>query len=69
MDSQMLMNIVRMSMDEPTQWMVVSAINVNTKVIGSLTGSVTIPSSGLVGGAAGGATTFEYQSNFRSLLC
>ena len=63
MDSQMLLNIVRMSMDEPTQWMVVSAINVNTRVGGSLTGGVTIPSSGFVGGSTGGATTFEYTPN------
>ena len=63
MDSQMLMNIVRMSMDEPTQWMVVSAINVNTRLIGSLTGGVTIPSGGFVGGSTGGTTTFEYTPN------
>ncbi len=63
MDSQMLLNIVRMSMDEPTQWMVVSAINVNTRVGGSLNGGVTIPSSGFVSGNTGGATTFEYTPN------
>ena len=35
MDSQMLLNIVRMSMEEPTQWMMVSSINVNTSVGGT----------------------------------
>ena len=63
MDSQMMLNIVRMSMEEPTQWMMVSSITVNTRVGGSLTGGVTIPSSGFVGGSTGGATTFEYTPN------
>lgn len=63
MDSQMLLNIVRMSMEEPTQWMMVSAINVNTSVGGSLNGGVTIPSSGFVSGTSGGATSFTYTPN------
>ncbi len=63
MDSQMLLNIVRMSMEEPTQWMMVSAINVNTSVGGSLSGGVTIPSSGFVSGTSGGATSFTYTPN------
>ena len=63
MDSQMLLNIVRMSMEEPTQWMMVSSINVNTSVGGTLTGGVTIPSSGFVSGTSGGATSFTYTPN------
>ena len=63
MDSQMLLNIVRMSMEEPTQWMMVSSINVNTSVGGSLKGDVTIPSSGFVSGSSGGATSFTYTPN------
>ena len=63
MDSQMLLNIVRMSMEEPTQWMMVSSINVNTSVGGTLTGGVTIPSSGFVSGTSGGTTSFTYTPN------
>lgn len=63
MDSQMLLNIVRMSMEEPTQWMMVSSINVNTSVGGTLSGGVTIPSNGFVSGASGGATSFTYTPN------
>jgi hypothetical protein len=63
MDSQMLLNIVRMSMEEPTQWMMISTINVNTSVGGSLSGGVTIPSSGFVSGTSGGATSFTYTPN------
>ena len=63
MDSQMLLNIVRMSMEEPTQWMMVSSINVNTSVGGTLNGGVTIPSSGFVSGTSGGATSFTYTPN------
>lgn len=63
MDSQMLLNIVRMSMEEPTQWMMVSSINVNTSVGGTLSGGVTIPSSGFVSGTSGGATSFTYTPN------
>ena len=60
MDSQMLLNIVRMSMDEPTQWMVVSSINVATTVTGKLIGKAIMPSSGFVNGEAGGEAFFSY---------
>jgi hypothetical protein len=63
MDRQMLLNIVRLSMDEPTQWMTVSAINVNTSVGVAPNGLATIPSSGIVSGQAGGAANFNYTPN------
>jgi hypothetical protein len=63
MDRQMLLNIVRLSRDEPTQWMTVSAINVNTSVGVSPTGLATIPANGAVSGTAGGAANFSYTPN------
>ncbi|MBM4007153.1 MAG: hypothetical protein FJ292_06260 [Planctomycetes bacterium] len=63
MDRQMLLNIVRLSRDEPTQWMTVSAINVNTSVGITPAGTATIPSNGLVSGTAGGAANFNYTPN------
>ena len=55
MDRQMLLNIVRLSRDEPTQWMTVSAINVNTSVSVEPSGSAAIPANGVVSGSVGGA--------------
>ncbi len=63
MDRQMLLNIVRLSRDEPTQWLTVSAINVNTSVGVTPAGTATIPSNGLVSGTAGGAANFTYTPN------
>lgn len=63
MDSQMLLNVVRLSHDAPTQWMTVSAINVNTSVSVGVNGAATIPSSGIVSGAVGGASNFVYTPN------
>ena len=63
MDRQMLLNIVRLSRDEPTQWMTVSAINVNTSVGVTPVGTATIPSNGMVSGTAGGAANFTYTPN------
>ena len=63
MDSQMLLNIVRLSRDEPTQWMTVSAINVNTSVGVTPTGSASIPAGGVVSGTAGGLANFNYTPN------
>ena len=63
MDRQMLLNIVRLSRDEPTQWLTVSAINVNTSVGVTPTGLATIPANGAVSGTAGGATNFTYTPN------
>lgn len=63
MDRQMLLNIVRLSRDEPTQWMTVSAINVNTSVGVTPAGTATIPSNGMVSGTAGGAANFTYTPN------
>lgn len=63
MDSQMLLNIVRFSQSAPTQWMTVSAINVNTAVKGGIAGSAVIPSSGFVSGSAGGFGEFIYMPN------
>ena len=63
MDSQMLLNIVRLSRDEPTQWMTVSAINVNTSVGVAPSGKATIPASGIVSGEVGGAANFTYTPN------
>ena len=63
MDRQMLLNIVRMSMDEPTQWMTVSAINVNTSVTVGPSGRAYIPANGIVTGDVGGAAAFSYTPN------
>ena len=63
MDRQMLLNIVRLSRDEPTQWLTVSAINVNTSVGVTPTGLATIPANGAVSGTAGGAANFTYTPN------
>lgn len=63
MDRQMLLNIVRMSERRPTQWMTVSVINVQSTVGAGANGTVTIPSSGLVGGEAGGHLSFSYSPN------
>jgi len=63
MDRQMLLNIVRLSRDEPTQWMTVSAINVNTSVGIAPNGKATIPASGIVSGEVGGASSFTYTPN------
>lgn len=63
MDSQMLLNIVRYSQDAPTQWMTVSAINVNTSVKGGISGKGFFPNSGLVSGEAGGFGEFIYTPN------
>lgn len=63
MDSRMLLNIVRLSQDAPTQWMTVSAINVNTSVKGGITGKGFFPNSGLVSGEAGGFGEFIYTPN------
>ena len=63
MDRQMLLNIVRMSREESTQWMTVSAINVNTSVGVAPNGSATIPASGIVSGTVGGASNFTYTPN------
>ncbi len=63
MDSQMLLNVVRLSQDAPTQWMTVSAINVNTSVRGGINGKSVIPSSGIVSGEAGGFGEFIYTPN------
>ncbi len=63
MDSQMLLNIVRLSQDAPTQWMTVSAINVNTTVKGGISGKSVIPSTGFVSGEAGGFGEFIYTPN------
>ena len=63
MDRQMLLNIVRLSMDEPTQWMTVSAINVNTNVTVGPSGRAYIPANGIVTGDVGGAAAFSYTPN------
>jgi hypothetical protein len=63
MDRQMLLNIVRLSRDEPTQWMTVSAINVNTSVGVTPNGSATIPANGAVSGTVGGLANFVYTPN------
>jgi hypothetical protein len=63
MDRQMLLKIVRLSRDEPTQSMTVSAINVNTSVGVTPTGLATIPANGAVSGTSGGAANFTYTSN------
>jgi len=63
MDRQMLLNIVRMSMDEPTQWMTVSAINVNTSVTAGPSGRVYLPASGIASSDVGGAANFSYTPN------
>ena len=63
MDRQMLLNIVRLSRDEPTQWMTVSAINVNTSVGVVPSGSAAIPANGAVSGSVGGSASFSYTPN------
>jgi len=63
MDRQMLLNIIRLSMDEPTQWLTVSVINVNTTVSLGANGRTAIPSDGFVSGEAGGTTSFSYTPN------
>ena len=63
MDRQMLLNIVRMSKRRPTQWMIVSLINVQSTVGAGATGTVTVPTGGAVGGATGGSLSFTYTPN------
>jgi hypothetical protein len=63
MDRQMLLNIVRMNLDEPTQWLSVSNINVTQSVNAKVTGSATIPTTGAVAGGTGGETGFAYSPN------
>jgi hypothetical protein len=63
MDRQMLLNIVRMSMDEPTQWLSVSNINITESVNARVDGAATIPTTGAVAGSAGGSTGFSYSPN------
>ena len=67
MDRQMLLNIVRMSKDKPVQWMIVSAINVQATVGAEANGLTTIPSSGLVEGAAGVGVNLNYTPNITFL--
>ena len=61
MDSQMLLNIVRISMEEPTQWLMVSSVTVSTGIKGNVSGGMSIPSSGFVGGYTEGGGDFFYN--------
>ncbi len=63
MDSQMLLNVVRLSQDDPTQWMTVSAINVNTSVSAGVNGNAAIPAAGAGSGTIGGLGAFVYTPN------
>ena len=51
MDRQLILNIVRLSEDAPTQWVTVTGITVNTSVGGSLSGAGAFPANS--GAAAG----------------
>ena len=63
----MLLNIVRLSEHEPTQWMTVSQVVMSTKVGGKLNGKAIIPVSGFVDGETGGETSFEYSPTITML--
>ena len=57
MDRQLLLNLVRLAEDEPTQWMAVTNITVNTSVGASVNGSGQFPA---MTGTAGGSASFTY---------
>ena len=57
MDRQLILNIVRLSEDAPTQWVTVTGITVNTSVGGSLSGAGAFPANS---GAAAGNVNFSY---------
>ena len=63
MDRQMLLNIVRMSQQQPTQWMNVTIINVQTTVGAGSSGALAVPSDGMVSGGAAGNLNFSYTPN------
>ncbi len=63
MDRQMLLNIVRMSERRSTQWMTVSAINVQSTVGAVASGSATVPAGGSVAGTGGAGVSFSYSPN------
>ncbi|MEN9732247.1 MAG: hypothetical protein RLZ45_242 [Verrucomicrobiota bacterium] len=62
-DRQMILNLVRLSFDLPTQWMTVASINVNASVGGSANSGGTFRQSGNDDGAAGGSVNFSYTPN------
>jgi len=65
MDKQMLVNVVRLSKCNSTQWLMVSSINVNTSVSAAVNGNVdavTPPGLGASGGGGVGGT-FNYTPN------
>lgn len=65
MDKQMLLNVVRISKSDSTQWLMVSSINVNTSVSTSVNGNVdavTPPGLGVDGGGGVGGS-FNYTPN------
>ena len=65
MDKQMLLNVVRMSKGNSTQWLMVSSINVNTSVSAAVNGNVdavTPPGLGASGGGGVGGN-FNYTPN------
>lgn len=62
-DRQMILNLVRLSFDLPTQWMTVASINVNTSVGGSASTGGTFRERETDMANAGASVNFSYTPN------
>ncbi len=62
-DRQMILNLVRLSFDLPTQWMTVASINVNTSLGGSASSGGAFREFAGDDGNAGASVNFSYTPN------